>query len=64
MSLNVNYVGRTKGDTLICTAKIIRAGRRIYFASGEVHDEHGNLVASAEAVYAYVDRDAQRRPAG
>ena len=62
VSLNVNYVGRAKGDTLTCTAKIIRAGRRIYFASGEVHDEYGNLVASAEAVYAYVDRDAQRRP--
>jgi uncharacterized protein (TIGR00369 family) len=63
VSLNVNFVGRAKGSTLICTAKIIRAGRRIYFASGEVRDEHDNLVASAEAVYAYVDRDAQRRPA-
>ncbi|MGB0570447.1 MAG: PaaI family thioesterase [Alphaproteobacteria bacterium] len=62
VSLNVNFVGRAKGDTLICTAKTIRAGRRIYFASGEVRDEHENLVASAEAVYAYVDRDAQRRP--
>lgn len=62
VSLNVNFVGRAKGDTLICTAKTIRAGRRIYFASGEVRDEHDNLVASAEAVYAYVDRDAQRRP--
>jgi len=63
VSLNVNYVGRAKGNRLICSAKIIRAGRRIYFASGEVRDEHDNLVASAEAVYAYVDRDAQRRPA-
>ena len=48
--------------TAVLAAKIIRAGRRIYFASGEVRDEHDNLVASAEAVYAYVDRDAQRRP--
>lgn len=63
VSLNVNFIGRAKGDTLICKAKVIRAGRRIYFASGEVHDEHGNPVASAEAVYAYVDRDVQRRPA-
>lgn len=63
VSLNVNFVGRAKGTTLTCTAKTIRAGRRIYFASAEVHDEHANLVASAEAVYAYVDRDAQRRPA-
>lgn len=63
VSLNVNFVGRAKGTTLTCTAKLIRAGRRIYFASAEVHDEHANLVASAEAVYAYVDPDAQRRPA-
>ena len=63
MSLNVNFVGRAKGTTLTCTAKLIRAGRRIYFASAQVHDEHTNLVASAEAVYAYVGRDAQRQPA-
>ena len=63
VSLNVNFVGRAKGTTLTCTAKLIRAGRRIYFAAAEVHDEQANLVASAEAVYAYVDRDAQRRPA-
>ncbi|HCO99902.1 MAG: phenylacetic acid degradation protein [Alphaproteobacteria bacterium] len=61
VSLNVNFVGRAKGSTLTCKAKVIRAGRRLYFASGEVHDEHSNLIASAEAVYAYVDRDAQRR---
>tara|TARA_R110002110_G_scaffold376568_2_gene586708 strand:+ start:218343 stop:218795 length:453 start_codon:yes stop_codon:yes gene_type:complete len=63
VSLNVNFVGRAKGTTLTCTAKLIRAGRRIYFASAQVHDEHTNLVASAEAVYAYVGRDAQRQPA-
>lgn len=63
VSLNVNYTGRPKGTRLICTAELLRAGRRIYFASALVHDDAGNLIASAEAVYAYVDRDAQRRPA-
>ncbi|MEL0012767.1 MAG: PaaI family thioesterase, partial [Alphaproteobacteria bacterium] len=58
----VNFVGRAKGTTLLCSAKIIRAGRRIYFASAEVLDNEDNLIATAEAVYAYVDRDAQRRP--
>ncbi|MEL0143397.1 MAG: PaaI family thioesterase [Alphaproteobacteria bacterium] len=62
VSLTVNFVGRAKGTTLICSAKIIRAGRRIYFASAEVLDNEDNLIATAEAVYAYVDRDAQRRP--
>ena len=59
VSLNVNFVSRPKGATLTCTAETIRAGRRIYFASAVVHDETGNLIASAEAVYAYVDREAQ-----
>jgi len=27
-----------------------------------VHDSDDNLVATAEAVYAYVDRDAQQKP--
>ncbi|MBO6783810.1 MAG: PaaI family thioesterase [Alphaproteobacteria bacterium] len=63
VSLTVNFVGRAKGTTIICRAKTVRAGRRIYFASAEVHDNENNLVATADAVYAYVDRDAQRRPA-
>ena len=31
VSLNVNYTGRPKGTSLICTAELLRAGRRIYF---------------------------------
>ncbi len=62
VSLNVNYTGRPKGSRLTCTAELLRAGRRIYFASSLVHDDAGNLIASAEAVYAYVDREMQRRP--
>ena len=61
VSLNVNFVSRPKGTSLICTAELLRAGRRMYFASALVHDDTGRLIASAEAVYAYVDRDARRR---
>ena len=63
VSLTVNYTGRPKGTRLTCVAELLRAGRRLYFASARVHDDTGNLIASAEAVYAYVDRDAQRRRA-
>lgn len=63
VSLTVNFVGRAKTGTISCSARVVRAGRRIYFSSAEVHDSDGNLVATAEAVYAYVDRDAQRKPA-
>ena len=63
VSLNLSYTGRPKGARLTCTAEVLRAGRRFYFASARVHDDAGNLIASGEAVYAYIDRDAQRRPA-
>ena len=45
-------------------AETIRAGRRLYFASAEVRDDTGNLIATAEAVYAYVDRDHGPRGTG
>lgn len=63
VSLTVNFVGRAKTGTVICTAEVVRAGRRIYFAEARVHDSDGNLVATADAVYAYTDVDAQRKPA-
>ncbi len=56
VSLTVNFVGRPKGTTLVCAARVVKAGRRIYFSAAEVKDDEDNLVATAEAVYAYVDR--------
>ena len=64
VSLNVSYVSRPKGSRLTCTAEVLRAGRRIYFSAARVHDDTGTLIASADAVYAYVDRDAQRHAPG
>jgi uncharacterized protein (TIGR00369 family) len=61
VSLTINFIGRPKGRTLTAAAEVIRAGRRIYFASARVTDEQDTLIATAEAVYAYVDRDAQRK---
>ena len=60
VSLTTNFVGPAKTSTLKCTAKTIRSGRRIYFASAEVHDTEKNLVATAEAVYAYVRKASQK----
>jgi len=64
VSLNINYTGRPKGARLTCVAEVLRASRRFYFASARVHDDTGGLIASGEAVYAYIDRDARRHPAG
>lgn len=61
VSLTVNYIGRVKGSKIVCTARVVRAGRRLYFASADVADDTGAPIATAEAVYAYTDKDAQRR---
>ena len=56
VSLNINFVGRPNSNRLIAEAKLDRAGRRLYFALARVTDGSSNLVATAEAVYTYVDR--------
>lgn len=61
VSLTVNFVGRPKGTTLTCAARVVKAGRRIYFSNAEVKDDQDNLIATADAIYAYTDVDHQRR---
>jgi uncharacterized protein (TIGR00369 family) len=61
VSLTVNFVGRPRGKTLICAARVVKAGRRIYFSAAEVKDDQDNLIATADAIYAYTDVDAQRK---
>ena len=56
VSLNINFINRPKGSLLRATAELIRAGRRLYFASARVTDDQGTLIATAEAVYAYVEK--------
>ncbi len=61
VSLTINFTGRPKGKTLVCAARVVKAGRRIYFSNAEVKDEEDNLIATADAIYAYTDIDHQRR---
>ncbi len=61
VSLTVNFVGRPKGNTLTCTARVVKAGRRIYFSNAGVTDDQDTLIATADAIYAYTDVDAQRK---
>jgi uncharacterized protein (TIGR00369 family) len=61
VSLTVNFVGRPRGTTLTCAARVVKAGRRIYFSAAEVKDDQDNLIATADAIYAYTDVDHQRR---
>ena len=61
VSLTINFVGRPRGTTLTCAARVVKAGRRIYFSAAEVKDDQDNLIATADAIYAYTDVDAQRK---
>ena len=61
VSLTTNFVGRPKGTALICAARVVKAGRRMYFSAAEVKDDLGNLIATADAIYAYTDVDHQRK---
>ncbi len=56
VSLNINYINRPKGARLRATAELIRAGRRLYFAAARVTDDQDTLIATAEAVYAYIEK--------
>ena len=56
VSMTVNFIGRPSGDSVTCIARLLKAGGRIYFTAAEVKDDEGNLVATGEAVYVYVDR--------
>ncbi|MFT5180532.1 MAG: hypothetical protein ACI8S3_000406 [Alphaproteobacteria bacterium] len=61
VSLTTNFVGRPKGKSLVCAARVVKSGRRLYFSAAEVKDELGNLIATADAIYAYTDINAQRK---
>ena len=50
ISLNLNYLGPAFGN-LTCRAAVVRSGRRISFAEGEVVDEKGMAVCKAIGTY-------------
>lgn len=57
LSLNVNYIGRAKGNILTAEGRKVGGGKNIYFSEGEVRDEDGNIVATGTANFKFVRRD-------
>ncbi|MCU1265604.1 MAG: phenylacetic acid degradation protein [Acidobacteria bacterium] len=51
VDLNVNYLRPITEGSATCTARVIRAGKRILTLAAEVHDDAGNLVAIALSTY-------------
>jgi uncharacterized protein (TIGR00369 family) len=54
VDLTVHYLRPVINETTICTATIVRAGKRLLTVSAEVHNEEGKLIATAISVYAKV----------
>lgn len=50
ISMTVNYLAPAFGE-LVCRGRIVRYGRSIAFAEGEVSDEQGKAVCRASATY-------------
>jgi uncharacterized protein (TIGR00369 family) len=46
--LHIRYLGRPKTDTVLATAKVLRAGRQLTVVECTVADDSGNLVAIAD----------------
>lgn len=51
VDLTVHYLRPVSEGEITCTAKVVRAGRRILTVSAEVVNEEGKLVATALSTY-------------
>jgi hypothetical protein len=55
VSMTVNYAGRAEGRRLIAEGRVRKMGGRLFFASTEVKDELGNLLAYGDGTFRYFD---------
>lgn len=51
LSLNINFFRPIMSGKLICTARLENLTRQTAYASGEIHDERGCLIASATGTF-------------
>ena len=54
IDLTVHYLRPHITGVFTCTAKVVRAGKRIFTVSAEVHNEEGKLIATAISTYTRV----------
>ena len=51
VDLTIHYLRPHTNGEVVCTARLVRAGRRISSVSAEVADEEGKLIATALSIY-------------
>lgn len=54
IDLTVHYLRPHTTGTATCTAKVVRAGKRIFTVSAEVENENGKLIATGLSTYTKV----------
>ena len=54
VDLTVQYLRPVTEGKIVCTAKIVRAGNRLWFVSAEVENGEGKLIATALSTYTKV----------
>jgi len=54
IDLTVHYLRPHVEGTLTCTARVVRAGKRIFTVAADVENEHGKLIATAVSTYTRV----------
>lgn len=62
LSLTTSFTGQVREGTVRATAVRKGGGRNIFFATCEVHDEAGNLLAIGEATYRFRKSDPYGDP--
>ncbi len=53
LMLNVSFLSRPRGRTLIAEGRRVGGGHRTFFAEGQVTDETGELIATGSAAFRY-----------
>jgi acyl-CoA thioesterase len=54
IDLTVHYLRPHISGIFVCTAKVVRAGKRIFTVSADVHGEGGKLIATGLSTYTKV----------
>ena len=54
VDLTVQYLRPHTEGKIVCTAKVLKAGKRLLFVSAEVENEQGKLIATALSTYTKV----------
>jgi uncharacterized protein (TIGR00369 family) len=55
ISLTTSFLAAARHGTITAVGRKRSGGKRIFAASVEIHDEHGNLLAIGEGSYRYID---------